>query len=248
MEFLATFLAWLPLAFILLALWTWIRHRTNPLVAGGFWLGWQSPVDLLAGFAICLLAVAGIFAIELMLGLLSTSWAQAGLTAIVTDLQTLVLAAVLEEVLFRSLMLSGLVILLRGNIWLALLVSAALFGASHLSNPGATLLGALSNGMGGFIYGAAFLATRAIWLPIGLHIGWNFGQALFGLPISGMVLPGLFSTFEIGDPLLTGGDYGPEAGLVGIAFRFVVLALLALYLSLGPGGLKRLTGLGHSPA
>jgi hypothetical protein len=60
-----------------------------------------------------------------------------------------------------------------------------------------------------------------------LHFAWNFTQGpLLGFPVSGMDAGGLQRIADAGPASLTGGAYGPEAGAVGIVFRFVVIALL----------------------
>ncbi len=116
----------------------------------------------------------------------------------VTDvLLKLLGAAALEEFLFRVLLLSGLAVLLSrvaSGRWIAVLATAVLFGAAHLGNEGASAISAFGTGPGGVIYAVAFLATRSVWLPLGLHLGWNMSQGLFGLPISGTHVPGWFST------------------------------------------------------
>ena len=83
------------------------------------------------------------------------------------------------------------------------------------------------------------------WLPLGLHFSWNFSQGpLLGFPVSGFDFGGLVTQESTGAALLTGGAYGPEAGLVGMAFRFVIMALVLYYLQLrchGQGEIKSLT-------
>jgi membrane protease YdiL (CAAX protease family) len=232
----------LPLVLGGYAIVHWWRARQNIVVGLGLGGGWWIPADIVSGFAICVLSIAGIFAVELALGVIAASWAPASPQALLDDLDQLVLAALLEEVLYRSLLLSGLAIVLR-NKWMAILVSAVCFGVIHFGNEGATYVSAIGNTLGGVIYGVAFLGARSLWLALGLHIGWNFGQALFGFPISGFNLPGLFGLADLAPPIVTGGAYGPEAGLVGMAFRFVVLGLLWGYLHLrsrGRGNLLRL--------
>jgi uncharacterized protein len=86
-----------------------------------------------------------------------------------------VLAGILEEILFR-----GLLFRLSAKIfgtWGALLFTAALFGAAHAANPGATVSSSLAIALeAGILLGAAYAATTRLWLPIGMHIGWNFTE------------------------------------------------------------------------
>jgi hypothetical protein len=92
----------------------------------------------------------------------------------------------------------------------------------------------VGNALGGVVYGVAFLGSRRIWLPLGLHVAWNFVQApVLGFPfLWGEV--GLIRQTPVGSALLTGGSYGPEAGLIGMGFRFVAIALLLAWVYWGP--------------
>jgi membrane protease YdiL (CAAX protease family) len=73
--------------------------------------------------------------------------------------------------------------------------------------------------------------TKRLWLPVGAHFAWYFAQGLLGFPVSGMDAGGLRRIHDNGPAWLAGGAYGPEAGAVGIAFRFVVIALMLLWVS-----------------
>ncbi len=106
-----------------------------------------------------------------------------------------------------------------------------LFGYLHLSNPNATLLGALGVALAGVLYAAGYMLTRNLWLVIGLHWSWNFFQgAIFGVPVSGQSLQGVPVSATIAGPeLWTGGAFGPEAGLLAYSVNAIVsIAMLAL--------------------
>ena len=71
------------------------------------------------------------------------------------------------------------------------------------------------------------MVTRALWLPIGLHFAWNFFQGpVFGFPVSGTQTSTLLQLEPVGPELLTGGRFGPEASLVGVAAELLGIALL----------------------
>ncbi|MEO7103404.1 MAG: CPBP family intramembrane glutamic endopeptidase [Gemmatimonadaceae bacterium] len=137
-------------------------------------------------------------------------------TAILSPLGFALAAGVLEEILFRG------VIFRITEEWLgswgALAVSSILFGAAHLANPHATLTSALAIALeAGVLLGAAFMLTRRLWLPIGLHAAWNFTQSgIFGAPVSGTVPHGLFVSTLSGPTWATGGGFGPEASLPAV--------------------------------
>ncbi len=114
----------------------------------------------------------------------------------------------------------------------ALAVSALLFGLGHMSNPNATWLSSTAIALeAGLCLGAAYLATRSLWLVIGLHTAWNFFEGpLYGATVSGIKLPALLDARFPGPSWLTGGAFGPEAGLpavvlgTGLGVAFLVLA------------------------
>lgn len=138
-----------------------------------------------------------------------------------------ILAAVGEELSFRG----GLFRLLEESFGttIALVASAALFGLLHALNPGATLTSTVSVALeAGVLLAAAYALTRNLWLPIGLHLGWNFTEGgIFGVSISGgAAAKGLFSVSLVGHTLLTGGRFGPEASVVAIVVCLAVAAVL----------------------
>jgi hypothetical protein len=132
-------------------------------------------------------------------------------------------AAVAEELLFRGAALRILEELTGTRA--ALVVSAVVFGGLHLLNPGATVWGALAVAVeGGLMMGTAYVATRSLWLPIGVHLAWNFAESgIYGTAVSGSgpAQPGILHAVVSGPSALTGGAFGPEASLVA----FVVCAV-----------------------
>ncbi|MGW5747515.1 CPBP family intramembrane glutamic endopeptidase [Amycolatopsis sp. NPDC003861] len=128
-------------------------------------------------------------------------------------------AAVTEELLFRGI-LFRFVEKWTGT-WIALVATGVLFGLSHLFNEHASLWGAIAIAIeaGGLLTGA-YIATRKLWLPIGLHFGWNFAAAgIFGTEVSGNGTPqGLLDAVTSGPSAITGGDFGPEGSLYSVLF------------------------------
>ncbi|HET6707417.1 type II CAAX endopeptidase family protein [Amycolatopsis sp.] len=128
-------------------------------------------------------------------------------------------AAVTEELLFRGI-LFRFVEKWTGT-WIALVATGVLFGLAHLFNPHASLWGALAIAIeAGGLLTAAYVATRKLWVPIGLHFGWNFAAAgIFGTEVSGNGTPqGLLDAVTSGPALITGGDFGPEGSLYSVLF------------------------------
>lgn len=124
---------------------------------------------------------------------------------------------VVEEILLRGVLFRFLEEL--GGTWVALALSSLVFGLAHGANPNATLVSSLAIALeAGVLLGGAYMATRKLWLAIGLHAGWNVTQGgIFGLPVSGFTTRGLFKGELGGDTLLSGGAFGLEASLIAVS-------------------------------
>ncbi|MFE1803074.1 CPBP family intramembrane glutamic endopeptidase [Streptomyces sp. NPDC059517] len=128
-------------------------------------------------------------------------------------------AAVTEELMFRGVLFR--IAEERIGTWIALVLTGALFGLSHLLNPNAGLWGAAAIAVeAGGMLTAAYVATRSLWLPIGLHFGWNYAASgVFSTEVSGNdTPPGLLDSSMSGPSLLTGGDFGPEGSVYSVLF------------------------------
>jgi hypothetical protein len=83
----------------------------------------------------------------------------------------------------------------------------------------------------GVVLAIAYLRTRALWLPWGLHFGWNASLGLlFGLPVSGLRMFNVVDRTSVsGSRWLTGGSYGPEASVPGTVAVIVGLVVVSLW-------------------
>ena len=144
--------------------------------------------------------------------------------------------AISEEMLFRGALFRWIEEF--GGSWAALLVTSALFGAAHLSNPNATVVAAVGIAFeAGVMLGAAYMLTRSLWLPMGLHAAWNFTQGeIFDVPVSGTEVHGLVVARLSGPPLLTGNGFGLEASLIAIIVA-TAFGLWLLWLAIRKGEL-----------
>ena len=127
--------------------------------------------------------------------------------------------AVMEELLFRGVLFRW--IEHWAGTWVALASTAVIFGAAHLANPHAGLWGATAIAIeAGTMLAAAYVATRRLWVPIGLHLGWNFALGgVFSAEVSGNgTSSGLLDTALSGPAWITGGAFGPEASVFAVLF------------------------------
>jgi membrane protease YdiL (CAAX protease family) len=143
-------------------------------------------------------------------------------------------AAAFEESLFRGYILQTLT---RADLgWLAIALTSILFGAAHLANPEATAVSTLNTALAGVWFGIAYLKTRDLWFPFGIHLMWNWAQgSVFGIEVSGMQEIGgspLLQEIDRGPALVTGAHYGIEAAIpTTIA---IVLSIASIYFSKFP--------------
>jgi membrane protease YdiL (CAAX protease family) len=148
------------------------------------------------------------------------SWA-----SLIFYLAALALAAAGEEMIFHGYAFQLLVE--KMGPFATVLPVGVFFGLTHSSNPHASALPVFNTILWGILLGYSFLRSRDLWLPIGLHFGWNAVLPLFGVNLSGLTIE-VSRYFYRWDllPLWSGGDYGPEGGLlttIVAAALFVVL-------------------------
>jgi hypothetical protein len=137
-----------------------------------------------------------------------------------------VVAAAKEEVIFRGYAFQRLAEAITPVG--AIAVTSAFFGLAHFANPHRTWISTLNTTLVGIPFCIAYLRTRSLWLPIGIHFVWNFLQGfLFGLPVSGIVFSATVLTARVQGPAwLTGGNYGPEGGLLATPAILLGIAYL----------------------
>jgi CAAX protease family protein len=183
-------------------------------------------------------------------------WQEPGgdaLTFAIFGLVSYFLVAIREEVLFRGMLFRIVEETLGTRI--ALAFSALMFGGAHLLNDSASLWSAVAIALeSGILFGAAYMLTRALWLPIGLHWSWNYFEGyVYGTPVSGAQPPGLLVPSISGPELWTGGAFGPEAGLMALVLSGGVgLLMLVMCVRSGrvltPAWLERRHLLSHTNA
>jgi membrane protease YdiL (CAAX protease family) len=122
----------------------------------------------------------------------------------------------MEEMLFRGILFRWIEEF--AGSWAALVITSTLFGLAHILNPNATWFSSLAIAVeAGLLLGAAYMFTRSLWLPIGLHAAWNFTQGpIFGVPVSGTPANGIIQARLGGPTALSGGGFGLEASVIAV--------------------------------
>ncbi|MDH4070379.1 MAG: CPBP family intramembrane metalloprotease [Ignavibacteria bacterium] len=207
----------------------------KPLGAIGLWFHAATFREFTAG---CILGFLGMTIIFLALLLMNgvevtfTVIEPAGIAAVIlVSLFHFASAAMLEEVIFRGYPFQTLI---QGvTVLPAVLIMAVLFSAAHFFNPNASVFGMINIALAAILLSVAYLKTRSLWLPFGLHLGWNFSQTtLYGLPTSGISFDQYqFLVASVSAPeWLSGGAFGPEGGLLAT----VSLTICTVYLLKSP--------------
>jgi membrane protease YdiL (CAAX protease family) len=126
----------------------------------------------------------------------------------------LLISATNEELVFRGYPFQKLVESLGPPG--AVAVGSACFGLAHLANSHHTWISTLNTMLVGIPLSIAYLRTRSLWMPVGIHFAWNYVQGfIFGLPVSGFRFPTTLLNAQVhGGNWLTGSAYGPEGGLL----------------------------------
>jgi hypothetical protein len=145
-------------------------------------------------------------------------------------------AALSEELLLRRYLLVGLE--RRVGTWVALVTSSMLFGLLHWTNPHASLWTTVALALD-MQLGAAYVLTRSLWLPLGIHFAWNVLEGpVLGLRVSGYQFAGLLPSRVRGPQAWTGGAFGPEGGLVA-TLTGVLLSVVLMRMATARGQILR---------
>lgn len=188
---------------------------------------------LAVGVSVGLILMVVLMAVMALSGLYAITWV--GVVPVWGGLSLAVQAAITEELWMRALLFR---LLWRAFGPLpAFALSALVFGALHLANPGATLVAGATVTVAGLMFCALYALTGRLWVSIGLHLAWNFAQgSLFGAAVSGGDLGSSVARSTARDTTrawLTGGTFGPEASILALFLISLVTigALVAAHLT-----------------
>ena len=221
----------MPFLLTLLATWGCTRLRGEPLWSVGLRLDtrWFKEVvaGTLLGIGTAVLVVGLIFAIG---GVRFEMDPARSAVTLLIGVYVFLFVALLEENLFRGFIFQRL---LDGiGIWPAQIALAGLFALSHWGNPGmqgsTEIVASLDLFLGAVMLGLAYLRTRSLALPVGLHLGWNWTQGhLLGFGVSGVEHAGWWKpVFLDRAEWLTGGSFGPESSIFSPAVSLLMILLL----------------------
>jgi membrane protease YdiL (CAAX protease family) len=196
----------------------WVLARAQSI--GPDRLGWTRPRGSLvgAGAVLGLALASGVVFILFLGGWYTIRAVDFSVAALASALVVAATVALFEEALLRSVFFAGVEAVL--GTWLTLATSAVFFGLLHAFNPGASVTSTLALVVSaGLLLGAGFALTRDLWFVTALHAGWNFTIGwIWGASVSGNETVTSLASADIDGPaLITGGEFGPEAGLPTVA-------------------------------
>jgi uncharacterized protein len=249
---LGDMIAGTPVLFLLLSLASLLGITVSIWIAGrwldrrrfadfGLYLNRRWWVDLVFGLVLGAVLMAVVFVIQLAAGWITITDTFYTPNAsffflILVALIAFIMVGFQEELLTRGYHLRNLAegfnhpsIGPRNALLIGYVLSSAIFGILHVFNPNSTFISTFNLFLAGLFLGFGYLLTRSLAIPIGLHITWNFFQGnVFGFPVSGNPAGPTFIAIEQGGPdLMTGGAFGPEAGLLGILA--MVIGIIFIY-------------------
>ena len=132
-----------------------------------------------------------------------------------------------EEIVTRGWLLN--VLSSKYNIGFGLLISSTLFGLMHLTNPNVNYIAVINIIFVGLFYGLYVIKTNDLWSVCGMHSAWNFAQGnIFGFEVSGLDVSvgSLIDLNLVGNNVITGGAFGPEAGIIATFILLVSIGIL----------------------
>ncbi|MDH7447827.1 CPBP family intramembrane glutamic endopeptidase [Aquimarina sp. 2201CG14-23] len=150
------------------------------------------------------------------------------------------LVSILEETFFRGYLYTNLYDGFKSKktsqkmtFLISLLISSVMFGLAHFSNNNASIHSIVLLTINGIVWCIPFAITKNLGLSIGLHFAWNFTQTLLGFTMSGnKAINSLYIIENQKSDLLSGGEYGPEAGFLGLIGFITMLLLSFAYLKI----------------
>lgn len=178
-----------------------------------------APADAVRFIARGMLVGAALFCTTMLSLKLLGVWSYTGLyplSAMFYPFAAAVIAGSLEETLVRGILFR----LLEESLgsWIALGLSALIFGLLHAFNPGASVVSTAAIALeAGMLLAAAYMYTRSLWFVMGLHFAWNFTEGgVFATSVSGGKAEGVLGVQFTASDVLTGGAFGPEASLPAV--------------------------------
>ena len=210
---------------VMLCVWLFVRFiDRKPLESIGLTLkGYENDLRLGLGLGAGMIAIG--FLILFILGFLSVEGFSFPIISIILYLALFIVVSFHEEIMMRGYVLNNL--MQSMNRYVALSISSVIFMSIHLLNPNVSFLSVINLFLAGIVLGIYYIHKPNLWLPIGMHLTWNFFQGpIFGFEVSGIETKSIIGQSIKGNEIITGGAFGFEGSIIAT----ILIVTMILYL------------------
>ena len=210
---------------VMLCVWLFIRFiDRKPLESIGLRIkGYEK--DLKMGLALGAGLIAIGFLILFILGYLSVDGFSFPVGTLILYFLLFVVVSFHEEIMMRGYVLNNL--MLSMNRYAALSISSVIFMSIHLLNPNVNFLSIVNLFLAGIVLGIYYIHKPNLWLPIGMHLTWNFFQGpIFGFEVSGIETKSIINQSVRGNEIITGGAFGFEGSILATILIITIIVYL----------------------
>lgn len=210
---------------VMLCVWLFIRFiDRKPLESIGLRIkGYEK--DLKMGLALGAGLIAIGFLILFILGYLSVDGFSFPIGTVILYFLLFVVVSFHEEIMMRGYVLNNL--MQSMNRYVALSISSVIFMSIHLLNPNVNFLSVVNLFLAGIVLGIYYIHKPNLWLPIGMHLTWNFFQGpIFGFEVSGIETKSIINQSVRGNEIITGGAFGFEGSILATILIITIIVYL----------------------
>ena len=210
---------------VMLCVWLFIRFiDRKPLESIGLRIkGYEK--DLKMGLALGAGLIAIGFLILFILGYLSVDGFSFPVGTLILYFLLFVVVSFHEEIMMRGYVLNNL--MQSMNRYAALSISSVIFMSIHLLNPNVNFLSVVNLFLAGIVLGIYYIHKPNLWLPIGMHLTWNFFQGpIFGFEVSGIETKSIINQSVRGTEIITGGAFGFEGSILATILIITIIVYL----------------------
>ena len=210
---------------VMLCVWLFMRYIDRQPVnsIGLVYDGYQKDLQFGLGLGAGLIAIG--FFILFILGYVSIEGFSFPLGNIFLYFVLFVIVSLHEEIMLRGYILRNLMSSM--NKYVALALSSLVFMSVHLLNPNISPLAIINLFLAGIVLGIYYIHKPNLWLPVGMHLTWNFFQGpIFGFEVSGIESESIINQSVTGSDYITGGEFGFEGSLLATALIIVLILFL----------------------
>jgi uncharacterized protein len=205
-----------------------LRKESITVITGKFNFKWLRQLFIGLSIGAALMIIPAL--ILTLLGFSHWQINDISFSTIISGLTVFIGVAITEELLFRGFLFQRLIE--SFGQWPAQLIIAGLFLLTHINNPGmigmTKIMASLNIFIASIMFGIAFIKTKSLAMPLGLHFMANFMQGtILGFGVSGENEQSLFKSISEKCPTwLNGGEFGLEASLLGL----ITVIIITIYL------------------